>query len=355
MPRVGLHMIVKDEARVIERCLTSVLPLIDWWVISDTGSTDGTQDVIRRVLAERPGRLLERPWVDFGHNRQEALDAARAFGETGDYALWIDADDELAELPDRWPALTADGYLLPVAYGPVRFRRVAVVRLDAPWQWVGPVHEVLTLPGAAVESLSSPRVVQHHEGARSRDPETYRRDAELLAAELRRRPGDPRTQFYLAQSWRDAGDLERASALYRDRRSNPDGWEEERWYAGFQLARCRELLGDPIDRVIDTYLGAWAERSLRAEPLVEAARLERHRERPSVAMLYAREATRTPLPVADALFVEPDSYGWRAWDELAVACYWAGHAEEGRAAAVRALELRPGDPRLRENLAWFGG
>ncbi|WP_225094669.1 hypothetical protein [Streptomyces sp. CoH27] len=37
-----LCLMVKNEARVIERCLELVRPLVDTWVISDTGSTDGT-------------------------------------------------------------------------------------------------------------------------------------------------------------------------------------------------------------------------------------------------------------------------------------------------------------------------
>ena len=41
-PRVALSMIVKNERNVIERCLESVLPIIDTWQIVDTGSTDGT-------------------------------------------------------------------------------------------------------------------------------------------------------------------------------------------------------------------------------------------------------------------------------------------------------------------------
>lgn len=355
MPRVGLHMIVRDEAHVIERCLRSVLPLVDWWVVCDTGSTDGTQEIVCRVLGEVPGRLLERPWVSFGHNRQEALDAARELGGEDDYTLWIDADDELVDLPAAWPDLSADGYLLPVVYDSITFTRVGLVRLAAAWRWVGVVHEVLDLPGASLESLSRPVVRQHHEGARSRDPETYRRDAALLEAELRREPGDPRTQFYLAQTWRDAGDHDRALQLYRLRASNASGWDEERWYAGFQVARCREMLGHPTDDVVAEHLAAWAANPSRAEPLVEAARLERQRQRYPLAALYAREATRIPLPGPHALFVEPDAYGWRAWDELAVACYWTGAHEEGRAAARRALELGPDEPRLRENLGWFGG
>ena len=61
-----LNMIVRNEARVIERCLDSVYPLIEHWVIVDTGSTDDTQERIRRRLAGIPGQLHQRPWKDFG-------------------------------------------------------------------------------------------------------------------------------------------------------------------------------------------------------------------------------------------------------------------------------------------------
>ena len=323
MTRLGLSMIVKDEALVIERCLRSVLPLLDWWVIADTGSTDGTQDIVRSVMDGVPGRLLERPWVDFGHNRQESLAAARELGDArpGDYVLWIDADDSLTGLPVELPALSADGYHLEVDDGDTSYSRLHVVRLDRPWTWTGVVHEHLDLPGASLGRLETPRVLRRREGARSRDPETYRMDAALIDRELATTPDDPRLQFYLGQSWRDAGELELALAAYQKRAANPNGWDQERWYARFQAAVCLERLERPAEEVSRAYLDAYAAMPSRAEPLVELARRERERERYAVAVLDAEPATRIAMPPTDALFVHREVYTWRAWDELAVSCY----------------------------------
>ena len=103
---VCLNMIVKNEAPVICRCIDSVRPIIDYWVIVDTGSIDGTQDIIRQQLSDLPGELHERPWRDFAYNRSEALELARG---KSDYTLIIDADDSLEIERDRTlPALTAE-------------------------------------------------------------------------------------------------------------------------------------------------------------------------------------------------------------------------------------------------------
>ena len=45
-------MIVKNESKVIERCLGSVKDFINYWVIVDTGSTDGTQQIIKNFMKD---------------------------------------------------------------------------------------------------------------------------------------------------------------------------------------------------------------------------------------------------------------------------------------------------------------
>ena len=74
---ICLNMIVRDEAHVIQRCLRALRPVIDSWVIVDTGSIDGTQGAVCEALVGIPGELYERPWVDFGTNRTQALALAK--------------------------------------------------------------------------------------------------------------------------------------------------------------------------------------------------------------------------------------------------------------------------------------
>src|SRR5690349_14287434 len=95
-PTICLCMIVRDEADVLAAGLRSALPLIDTWVICDTGSTDGTQALIAQELASLPGELHEHEWVDFGHNRTRLMELARG---KADYLLLLDADNTVEAAP----------------------------------------------------------------------------------------------------------------------------------------------------------------------------------------------------------------------------------------------------------------
>ena len=117
MPTIGLCMIVKNEATNIIRCLDSVRPLIDYVCINDTGSTDGTQRIIKDWLDQNniPGEVFDTQWVNFGRARQTALDRLRTTDI--DYALTPDADDSLFYDPGFDPAkfkagMAADHYVV---------------------------------------------------------------------------------------------------------------------------------------------------------------------------------------------------------------------------------------------------
>lgn len=352
-PVIIACLIVKDEAPVIRRCLDSLRPFVDAVVVADTGSTDDTWNIVREFLSEFPGELVERPWVDFAYNRNEALEQARLYAVLNSdrlgipYALTIDADEVLTGDPLAI-AEPLDGYTLPVEYAGTHYRRLALMRLDRPWRWEGVVHEVPVLEGGSIGDLVGPTVVVRWEGARSRDPETYRRDAQALQEYLVEHPGDPRTEFYLAQSLKDAGELGPALHAYRLRAANFSGWEAERWEALYQIAALTDRLLLPD--VARAYLDAFAADSRRAEPLVALARYERARERWATALMFAREACRL-RPPTDVLFLDMGAYTWACWDERAIAAYYAGEIPEAISAARKALSYAPEDQRLIDNLA----
>ncbi len=324
-PTICVNMIVKNEARVIERCLASIRPWIDSWVIVDTGSTDGTQELIRRCMADLPGELHERPWRDFGSNRSEAIELAQS---RADYLLIIDADEVLrTESGFAMPTLSAEAYQLKTVLGSTVYYRTQLVSTRLTWRFEGIVHEYLEC-GHPVHHEKLEGLVNYPtaDGARSEDPSKFLKDAKLLETALEKDPGHRRYQFYLAQSYRDAG-LPLQSQLAYQARAALGGWDEEVWYSRYQAARLGEQLEQPEADVLHAYLTAYQFRPSRAEALCYLARYERLRSQFHLAYLFAKTASELPPP-ADILFVDAAVYDWTSKDELAIAAYYLGkHAE----------------------------
>lgn len=355
MPSICLNMIIKNEAPVIERCLASVKPWIDRWVIVDTGSTDGTQERVRSLMADVPGELHERPWRDFAHNRNEALQLAR---QQADYLLFIDADETLA-VPHGfcWPDLTGDGYRFNCEYADLLYQRNALIATRLPWRWCGVLHEYLDADVPhSWQALAGPRILVNHDGARARDPKTYLRDIEVLERALALEPGNARYVFYLAQSLRDAGQLDPSRTRYLQR-AGMGGWEEERWCAQFRAAQLHELLAASPEQVREGYLAAYQARPSRAEPLYELARYHRERREFALAHLFAQQAAALQDPV-DTLFIDASVYAWRAMDELVVAASYVGFQAQGRVALQKLLVENRFPPEHRDrivgNKVFFG-
>ncbi len=352
--KIVLSMIVKDEEAVLARCLASVKPLISHWVIVDTGSTDRTREIAREALSGIPGEVVDRPWKNFGHNRSEALDLARGHGA---YTLVIDADDVLELAPGfTLPDLELDAYLVPIRYGAVSYDRVQLLRNERAWRYEGVIHE----HPAADDARTRGRIangltyVIGNDGARAKNPERFRQDAELIAGALKADPTNRRYAFYLGQSYRDARMPEQALVAY-ERRAKMGGWDEEVYVSLYEAAKLRAQLAEPFEAVHAAYIAAYEVRPRRAEPLHDLARYSRSQKRFALARAYALAATQIPRP-DDSLFVVDAVYAWRAKDELAVAAYHCGD----RALARRINEdllasgkVPPADrPRVEDNLGW---
>lgn len=335
-PTICLNMIVKNETDVITRCLASLLPVIDTWVIVDTGSTDGTQQLIKDFMASKgmAGELHERPWVNFSHNRNEALQLAQG---KADYTLFIDADEYWSYEPNfSLPNLDKDFYYVQVAFGGMRYGRIAIVKNSFPWKWEGVLHEAICpFPGTTSETLENVFNVVTTEGARSKDPDKYKKDAELLETALLKEPNHNRYRFYLAQSYKDAGNYPLALENYQ-KRIDAGGWDQEAFWAMLQKAQLQEALDKPSEEVVKSYKEAYCYRSSRIEPLYHLANYCRTKGDFEAGYRVAKIAKSMPVS-DDLLFSQQWMYDYGALLELSICAYWIEKYDECQKISLKIL------------------
>lgn len=335
---IGLCMIVKNEAHVMRRNLDSVRPLIDYVLVEDTGSSDGTQEVIRAWLAETgmPGEVVDVPWQDFAWNRSHALALLREQRHI-DYALVIDADDTLVfaadfDAPAFKRSLRADLLDMEIHNGAIRYHRPHLMRNALPFCYRGVLHEFVEMPREASRRETVKGVFMQivGGGGRSQDGQKFVRDAEVLQRALATET-DPflrsRYTFYLAQSLRDSGQDAAALAAYLER-SKMGYWQEEVFMSLYRAAQLQEKLQYPQQEVIDAYLRATAAQPGRSEALHAASRYCRLQDRFEQGYWFAKRGL-SPQPT-QGLFIESWIYDYGLLDELAVNAYWSGRFAECR-------------------------
>lgn len=351
--RLCLNMIVRQEAKTIERCLRSIAPHIACWAITDTGSSDGTPSIIQRVMAEfnLPGQLTFRPFDSFCNARNAAYEETRELDH--DYVILSDADMALvATDPLFHEKLTAPVHSMPVRYadGKLEYSLTRIVRKDVPLVFRGVTHEYPDTTPYLPVLIDGAHFLDHLDGG-TRGEKTER-DIRLLVKGLKDEPGNVRYMFYLAQSYYFDGQREKAIGWYTKRiEAGPHGIPEEQFISGYRIAQCLQAMERWADFVY-TCWDLWQKFPHRAEPMNLLALHYLQRQQNRLAYLIASEGAKVPQPRADALFVEPEVYKWRLRDTMAVAAFYLGRREEAKAINQKILaDVPPSDyPRIAANL-----
>jgi glycosyltransferase involved in cell wall biosynthesis len=354
--RIGLCMIVKNEAHVIERALRSALAreLINTWVIVDTGSTDATMDIIHTVTKElgKPGFLYREPWVNFGINRTQALEKAR---QHMDFIWMLDADDTLdGDSEGIMMDLTMAAYYITIKYNGITMQRLQLFNAAFPWCYIGAVHEYPECQETFKTAPMSNKLwhTARTEGARSADPRKYLNDAELLQKEYDDGIGaiPTRTVFYLAQSYRDANQVELAKLYYEKRATmEPRGWLQEVYVSFLNLARLSTDIKDKLH-------WTWQAQELIPERRDAVFNLLTYARKANIFLqeIFALGfAFAQAKPRANHLFLS-EIESWQYDDELSIIAYYTGHYNETITFANRALLTCPGKSRERieKNVFW---
>jgi len=253
-------MIVKNESKIIERLLNSVISLIDTYCICDTGSTDNTIDIIRNYFNNKniSGKIVEEPFRDFGYNRNYALQQCSTM-EDVDYVLFLDADMTIDikannSILDFKNSMTGDAYYLLQGNDKFHYKNIRIVKNNGRFSYWGVTHEYIQTPNN-INIITIPKniifIKDIGDGGAKHDK--FIRDIRLLKQGLVDNPDNDRYTFYLANSYKDSNQYELAIETYK-KRILLGGWKQEIWYSYYNIGLCYKHLNN-----MESAIGYWLQ------------------------------------------------------------------------------------------------
>lgn len=321
MPTLCLNMIVKNESRIITRLLTSVQPIIDCFCIHDTGSTDNTIELIHQFSQKHgiPGKVVEKPFVNFAVSRTSALEDAR---EMADFILLLDADMQLVIDPEfkKDSLETADVFRIEQGTSAFQYCNTRIVRSLFAENYSGVTHEYInTKANARTTNMNHLRINDVGDGGSKGDK--FERDIRLLKQGILDEPRNGRYYFYLGNTYMDTRQFELAVAMYK-KRVEIGGWNEEVYYSMYKMALAYKEL-NKIDLFVETSVKAWTFRPSRIETIFELVKHFKEKGDHTVAKGFYQMVKGTPLS-QDALFVHKNLYEYALDYEYSLVAFYAG-------------------------------
>lgn len=356
--RLAISQIVKNESHVIERMLDSIKSIIDCAVFVDTGSTDGTQDVLKKWGEKNniPVFVYERPFDNFENSRNYAMQMVK---DKSQYAFWLDADETIEIDPsfDKYK-LDKDLYMFNTYIGNMKYTRNECWNTDKAFRWYGPVHEFIVcddknISSGLMEGITV-RVKMDGGSWKGNIPDKYKKHSAILEDYIDNKDRNARWVFYTAQSYHDSASipdnkaenderLRRSLKYYKERISRNDGYEEERFYSQFRVGTIMKVLEEPWYKVHQEFLKAYSMDPLRAEPIKAIVDYYLNSGEWHMAYLYSKFGKvnfhgKNPYPTR-LLFVDESLYNWRFLEVHAAACFYTGRKDEAAATFKELMEI----------------
>jgi glycosyltransferase involved in cell wall biosynthesis len=344
---ISLCMIVKNEERVIERCLSSVKPIVDEIVIVDTGSTDRTKEIAKTFT----DHLFDYKWVDdFSDARNFAFSKA-----TKDYILWLDADDIITEeniekfllLKQN---LSFDVDAVAMAYhltfdneGKPNFssRRNRLVKREKQFKWYGFVHEYLEVSGRIIDSDVA--IVHKKESGHS--------DRNLRIYEKALEDGkqfSPRDKYYYANECMDHSMYDKAIKWYQEFLDEGNGWVEDNIEACGKMADCYIHLQKWPD-AISSCLRSYNYDAPRGENCCRLGFIYLQQNHIQQAISWYELATVIKIPETKSPFINRACYTWLPHLQLCLCYSILGDYNKAQKHNDLAASFVPHNPKIQHN------
>ena len=374
MGKLALNFICKDESPVIGNMLESAKGIVDLIVVNDTGSTDGTQQMIKDfgVKYNIPTYVFERPFDDFENSRNHAMqklrDVVKELNWNADqvHGFWFDCDETLViDSKFNKAQFTKDLYMINTYIGQMKYTRNTFFKVSKPFRWYGPVHEFIVCDEQNITSGLAENIhvdVKMTGNSWLGDiAEKYASHAYKLEAYINKNRQDPRWIFYTAQSWHDAASikdnkeeneerLRRSLKYYRERVSRNDGYAEEIFYAQYRIGTIMRIIEEPWHLTHMELLKAYQIDPLRGESIKVIIDHYLQMGEWNMAYLYSKFAKTTfhgknPYPTR-LLFVDEATYVWKFAEAHAAASFYTGRMDEAKQTYQEIVNLTKTHPQF---------
>lgn len=327
-PKICLNMIVKNEAKNLPRLFDSIKHIIDDYVIIDTGSTDNTKQTIKEYWNKLniKGVIETIPFKNFGYNRSEGLKIAREKSDSN-YILLLDADMTIVDNGFQKNQLIGKEVLmLKQKNQHIEWSNVRIIKKEIPATCIGVTHEYYDTKTAKCEDLNTLYINDIGDGGCKEDK--YERDIRLLTEGLEKEPNNNRYCFYLAQSYRDTNNIDKAIEYYKKHILMP-GWEEEIWYSHYMISGLY-LRKNMIKEAEEWAMKGYSFRPIRAEAIYQLCKFFREKGQYRKAFGYLNLANSLPIPKEDRLFVEYKIYHAELEFENSIINYYLPELDKGK-------------------------
>jgi len=323
-----LNMIVKNESKNIIRLLESVYTILDTYCICDTGSSDNTIELIQQFFASKniTGKIVEEPFQNFEYNRTFALQQCVGMS---DYVILIDADMILRIGSFTKSELKYDCLFLFQGNEDFYYKNARIVR-NAGYSYSGVTHEYLNLPdGHTSHCLTKNELFILDIGDGGSKANKFERDIELLTNGIKDDPTNVRYHFYLANSYNDSGNKEKAIEYYK-KRAEMGGWYQEVWMSHYRLGTIYE--SSLPELAIFHWLQCLQIIPNRLENLYEIIKYYRVHSKHKIALYFYKMAKSIleSLPSDEKdnfLFLKNDVYTYKLdYEYSIIACYLGVHS-----------------------------
>jgi tetratricopeptide (TPR) repeat protein len=311
--KIILLLMIKNESKIIERCIDNAIDSVDAICILDTGSRDNTVEICNNKLSSlnKPFKIGVEPFKNFGYNRTISFKLAQTLCQELNwnadltYALAVDADMVIKSTPEfKDYKLTDAGYLVTQQNSKLKYYNIRFMRCNYNWNCIGVTHEYWNGIRGGKIPYELFYIYDKNDGGCKSDK--FERDIRLLTEDLISDPNNPRTHFYLAQSYKDIQKYTEAISYYK-KRIALGGWNEEIWYSHYQIGICYSKMGHNIK--MESWLNrAWKYRPSRAEPLYFLTKYFREHSEHFKSYHYYLKGRAIPYPHTDTLFIEHSVY-----------------------------------------------